>query len=170
MSLMNDRKKRGPRSEPCGTPEGHLKRYDFIFLYTAYCILLLKYDSMSSTTVPMSPKYFNFRISILWLPSSKLFESPYKQCLLCALIQILCKKLVEAGHIGVHPFHWKRTVQRIHHVFFNLTRKLYACITVLNIFAGTDANKAMMGLRFDMSAMEMLLGTGTTFIICQIVG
>ena len=43
-SLMNSKKRTGPKTEPCGTPDLTICNLEFLFFSTIHCFLLERYE------------------------------------------------------------------------------------------------------------------------------
>ena len=74
ISLIYTRKKRGPKTVPCGTPERTLDGLDDIPSTTTLCFLPIRKDLIQFKSEFLIPRCSSFKISPSWSTLTNAFE------------------------------------------------------------------------------------------------
>ena len=94
VSLINIRNRRGPSTQPCGTPHGTISLTGINESISVVWVRLNRYDENQSLTMPRTPEWFNLLSKIEWSTASKAFfksmKIPHDNSLLS---MFFCKEL-----------------------------------------------------------------------------
>ena len=78
-SLINSRKRIGPKPEPCGIPIDMSNKRELLPLHTTFYCRFFRYDVNQSSVFPLMPYLFSFHSNNLWSMVSKHFCMSKKQ-------------------------------------------------------------------------------------------
>ena len=67
ISFMKIKNRRGPKIDPCGTPDWITLGFESTLFIDTYCSLFVRYERNQSKAIPRTPQVFNFDSRISWL-------------------------------------------------------------------------------------------------------